>query len=101
MKYTLEEIKTYIRSQDSLGDVLWNLTDEKIQKANSPDEILRREFLESDLDESESIQLDNLDWAKLIRDHSQNTVYVENEHGSTFDLYELSEEEINLFRDIL
>jgi glycyl-tRNA synthetase alpha subunit len=32
--FTIEEIKTYILSQDSLGDVLYNLTEEKIIKAN-------------------------------------------------------------------
>jgi len=32
--FTIEEIKSYILSQDSLGDVLYNLTEEKIIKAN-------------------------------------------------------------------
>jgi hypothetical protein len=32
--FTIEEIKTYILSQDSLGDVLYNLTEGKIIKAN-------------------------------------------------------------------
>jgi hypothetical protein len=32
-KYTLEEIKNYIISQDSLGDVLYNLNKQKIEEA--------------------------------------------------------------------
>jgi hypothetical protein len=43
--FTIEEIKTYILSQDSLGDVLYNLTEEKIIKAN--------ELIEEDEDEWE------------------------------------------------
>lgn len=33
-KFDLEEIKNYIISQDSLGDVLYNLNEEKIEQAN-------------------------------------------------------------------
>lgn len=33
-KYTIEEIRNYILSQDSLGDVLYNLSEENIDKAN-------------------------------------------------------------------
>lgn len=32
--FTIEEIKNYILSQDSLGDVLYNLTIDNIIKAN-------------------------------------------------------------------
>lgn len=32
--FTIDEIKNYILSQDSLGDVLYNLTEEKIIRAN-------------------------------------------------------------------
>lgn len=32
--FSIEEIKNYILSQDSLGDVLYNLSEEKIIKAN-------------------------------------------------------------------
>ncbi len=32
--FSIEEIKNYILSQDSLGDVLYNLSEEKIKKAN-------------------------------------------------------------------
>lgn len=34
--FTIEEIKTYILSQDSLGDVLYNLSAENIIEANEP-----------------------------------------------------------------
>ncbi len=36
--FTIEEIRKYIKSQDSLGDVLYNLKEEKIIEANEPEE---------------------------------------------------------------
>jgi hypothetical protein len=39
-QYTIEEIRNYIKSQDSLGDVLYNLTEEKIDEANKVIEIV-------------------------------------------------------------
>ena len=36
--FTIEEIKNYILSQDSLGDVLYNLKAENIIEANQPKE---------------------------------------------------------------
>lgn len=36
--FTIEEIKTYILSQDSLGDVLYNLSASKIIEANEEEE---------------------------------------------------------------
>ena len=46
--------------------------------------------------ESEKIQLDNLDYAKLII-NKQGDVVVENEHGTQFDIDELSESDIQCF----
>ena len=37
-KFTIEEIRNYILSQDSLGDVMYNLKAEKIIEANEPEE---------------------------------------------------------------
>lgn len=37
-KFTIEEIRNYIKSQDSLGDVMYNLNAEKIIEANEPEE---------------------------------------------------------------
>lgn len=37
-KFTIEEIRKYIISQDSLGDVLYNLNAENIIEANSEEE---------------------------------------------------------------
>jgi S-adenosylmethionine hydrolase len=37
-KFTIEEIRNYIQSQDSFGDVLYNLSKEKIEEANKPKE---------------------------------------------------------------
>jgi hypothetical protein len=36
--FTIDEIKKYILSQDSLGDVLYNLSVSKIIEANLPEE---------------------------------------------------------------
>ena len=36
--FTIEEIRKYILSQDSLGDVLYNLSVSKIIEANEPEE---------------------------------------------------------------
>ena len=48
--------------------------------------------------ESEKIQLDNLDYAKLII-NKKGEVVVENEHGTQFDIDELSESDIQCFYD--
>jgi hypothetical protein len=34
--FTIDEIRKYILSQDSLGDVLYNLSSSKILEANEP-----------------------------------------------------------------
>jgi hypothetical protein len=35
MKFSIEEIKNYIMSQDSMGDILYNLSAENIVDANA------------------------------------------------------------------
>jgi hypothetical protein len=52
--------------------------------------------------ESDEIELDNLDWARLVIEPSHDglgsvTVMVENEHGSLFEVSELSNIEIKIF----
>lgn len=47
--------------------------------------------------ESEKIQLDNLDWAKLVF-NEEGEVVVENEHGTQFPVDELSEIEMEIFK---
>lgn len=47
--------------------------------------------------ESEKIQLDNLDWAKLVFDEETGDVVVKNEHGTQFSVDDLSKEEIEIF----
>lgn len=37
-RFTIQEIKNYIMTQDSLGDVMYNLSEENIIKANISDE---------------------------------------------------------------
>jgi hypothetical protein len=36
--FTIEEIRKYILSQDSMGDILYNLSVSKIIEANEPEE---------------------------------------------------------------
>ena len=47
--------------------------------------------------ESERIQLDNLDWAKLVF-NEEGEVVVENEHGTQFPADDLSETEMEIFK---
>ena len=51
--FTIEEIKKYILSQDSMGDIIYNLNEEKIIKANQPDEEEEDEIDWDDLDDDE------------------------------------------------
>jgi hypothetical protein len=37
-KYTIEEFKNYLESQDSLGDIYYFLNEENVDKANEPKE---------------------------------------------------------------
>jgi hypothetical protein len=37
--FTIEEIRKYILSQKSMGDILYNLKEENIIQANEPEEI--------------------------------------------------------------
>ena len=46
--------------------------------------------------ESEKIQLDNLDWARLVF-NEEGEVVVENEHATQFPVSDLSENEIQIF----
>ena len=43
------------------------------------------------------IQLDNLDWARLVF-NEEGEVVVENEHGTQFPVDELSEIEMEIFK---
>ena len=54
--------------------------------------ITKTEIVEKFLEtkESEKIQLDNLDWAKLVF-NSDSKLVMENEHGTQFDINDLSE----------
>ena len=53
-KYTIEEIRNYILSQDSLGDVLYNLSEENIDKVNDV------KFKDYSEDEDNYIDLDSI-----------------------------------------
>lgn len=41
--YTIEQIKKYLQSQDSFGDIFYNLSEENIDKANEESEIEEEE----------------------------------------------------------
>jgi hypothetical protein len=47
-------------------------------------------------EESEKIELDNLDWARLVYNEDKQVV-VENEHGSQFEVTDLSKIEVKIF----
>ena len=47
--------------------------------------------------ESEEIELDNLDGARLVYNFESKSVMVENEHGTQFPLSDLSQQEIDIF----
>ncbi len=51
MTFTIEQIKNYLLKQDSLGDVLYNLSEKNILKANEPEEVD-----EDELDEFDSLK---------------------------------------------
>ena len=59
-------------------------------------EILVQHF--KDKLESEEIELDNLDWAKLAF-NSNGDVVVRNEHGTEFPVSDLSQTELEIFYD--
>jgi hypothetical protein len=43
-KYTVEEFRKYLDSQDSRGDIYYYLNEDNIDKANEPDEQTEDEF---------------------------------------------------------
>lgn len=53
--------------------------------------------IDSEFTESGEIELDNLDFAKLVYDEETDSILVENEHGTRFDLNELSDTELGIF----
>lgn len=71
----------------------------------SIEEKLTKAFLKSDKiegGESEKIELDNLDRAKLVlKQGSKKEIEVENEHGTRFGISELSKTEIDIFMFVL
>ena len=54
--FTIDEIRKYILSQDSLGDVLYNLSVSKILEANEPEEEEEEEEDWDELDDDEIIK---------------------------------------------
>jgi hypothetical protein len=58
--FTIEEIRKYILSQDSLGDVLYNLSVSKILEANEPEE--DEEDDDDDDEDDDDDDEDEVDW---------------------------------------
>jgi hypothetical protein len=52
--FTIDEIRKYILSQDSMGDILYNLSVSKILEANEPEE--------DDDEDNEDDDEDEVDW---------------------------------------
>ena len=67
-------------------------------KQMTPEELVK--LFKSTL-ESESIQLDNLDRAKLVFDEETGEVVVENEHATQFPVSDLSDNEMKIFAYLL
>ncbi len=57
---------------------------------------LIKAFKATGVEESEKIELDNLDWARLVYNEDKEVV-VENEHGSQFEVTDLSAIEVKIF----
>jgi hypothetical protein len=57
---------------------------------------LIKAFKATKLTESNEIELDNLDFARLVY-NEENEVVVENEHGTQFEVSDLSKEEVRIF----
>lgn len=60
---------------------------------------LKKLFLKTKDECSEWVQLDNLDEARITLE--DNEVVVENEHGTTFPLSDLSDQEVEIFLYVL
>lgn len=37
--YTIDQIRNYLKKQDSFGDIFYNLSEKNIDKANEPEEV--------------------------------------------------------------
>jgi hypothetical protein len=95
----LEELLGFISTEkllNSLPEEEWGKFILNKKKSKNHLDKLISKFKKSGEDESFEIQLDNLDWAKLIY-NDEGEVVVENEHGTEFSLNELSKEEVKVF----
>lgn len=67
-KFTIEEIKKYIESQDSMGDMLYNLSEDNIIEANKPNGSELKTFLEDHIDIIEKLIYDTFNNGELFDD---------------------------------
>jgi hypothetical protein len=79
---------------------IFDLSINQKQIAMNKTEKLIAAFKASGLKESEDIELDNLDEAKLTYD-DEGEVVVENEHGTQFPVLDLSMSEKNVFLSLI
>lgn len=65
-KFTIEEIRNYLKSQDSLGDIFYNLSAENIRKANPIEEEQEDDFEDMTEEDDEEEQEQELPIDRLI-----------------------------------
>jgi hypothetical protein len=106
--------------QDSVGEFILEAINEKLENDKQKKELCKKfsenlndyvtvyqtklqevfyKFINKNIIESNKFQIDNLDWCKLVKlisDDTQENVYVENEHGTHFELNELKFKELLL-----
>jgi len=59
--YTIEQIKNYLNTQDSFGDIFYNLSEANIDIANLPDELINDEFEEENIDKANQEELETIE----------------------------------------
>ena len=95
LKMSAEDLKQVDELAGELGEFeLVRVNMDSVVKESSLDK-MKELFLNSGDDESEEVELDNLDQAKLVREGKD--VEVENKYGTRFPISELSNEEVKIF----
>ena len=80
--FTIEQIKNYLLSQDSMGDILYNLKAENIERANDRPKLIeelleiRENWNKADFREAYEDEWDNFDELSLEEMHEQMESYI-------------------------
>lgn len=69
MKFTIEEFRNYLESQDSLGDIHYFLNEANIIKANDSEDLLNTDIedIEDDEDDSDVMDCPHCIEGKIIK----------------------------------